>query len=97
MKNEESFPNGRKKLGKEEIACHEQVLLFSMFFNSLPNDKVVDLSNLNVFADDKIYVTKNLKFVLGRVENIMGKGKKLVTSIFSFSRNVFKRLFLQGC
>ena len=44
-------------------------------FNSLPNDKILDWSNLKAFADDKINVTENLKFVLGRTENIMGKGE----------------------
>ena len=63
--------------------------------NSLSNDKIVDMSNLKAFADDKIYVTEKLKFVLRSIENIMGKEKMLVTSIFSSSHNVFKRLFLQ--
>ena len=44
-------------------------------FNSLPNDKILDWSNLKAFAGDKINVTENLKFVLGRTENIMGKGE----------------------
>ena len=36
-------------------------------------------------------------FVFDRVENIVGKGRKmLVTSIFSFSHKVFKSLFFQG-
>ena len=43
--------------------------------NSLSNDKVVDLSKLKAFADDKINVTEQLKFVMRRVENIMGKGE----------------------
>ena len=30
------------------------------------------------------------------VENIVGKGKMLVASIFSFSHNVLKRLLFQG-
>ena len=38
------------------------------------------------FADDKIKVTDELKFVLGRVENIVGKGKKC------WLHNVFIRL-----
>ena len=33
-------------------------------FNTLPNDKILDLSNLKAFADDKINMTKSLKFVL---------------------------------
>ena len=44
-------------------------------FNSLPKDKIVDRSNLKAFADDKIYVGEKLKFVLGMVENIIGKGE----------------------
>ena len=43
--------------------------------NSLPNYKIVDWSNLKAFADNKIYVSEKFKFVLGRVENIMGKGE----------------------
>ena len=46
-----------------------------MHFNTLPNDKIVDRSNLKAFADGKIYVTEKLKSVLGMVENIMGKGE----------------------
>ena len=42
---------------------------------SLPNDKIVDWSNLRAFADDKSYVTEKMKFVLRRVENILGKGE----------------------
>ena len=47
---------------------------FQNVFKSLPNDKIVDRSNLKAFAN-KIYATEKLKFVLGMVENIMGKGE----------------------
>ena len=50
------------------------MLCFSNF-NSFPNDKLLDSSKLKAFADDKIKVTEILKFVLGRVENIVGKGE----------------------
>ena len=43
--------------------------------NFLPDDKVLDLSKLKAFADDKIDVTEILKFVSRRVENIVGKGE----------------------
>ena len=43
--------------------------------NSLPNDKILDWSKLKAFADDKIKATEKLKFGLGRVENIVGKGE----------------------
>ena len=65
-------------------------------FNLSPNDKLFDLSKLKAFADDKSNLTQNLKFVLDGAENIVGKEKMLVTSIFSFSYNVFKSLPSQG-
>ena len=43
--------------------------------NSLPNDKILDLSKLKAFADNKRNVTETLKFVSSRVENIVGKGE----------------------
>ena len=42
-------------------------------FNFSPMDKILDLSKLKAFADDKKNVTEKLKFVLGRVENTVGK------------------------
>ena len=44
-------------------------------FNSLPNDKFLDWSKLKALADNKINATEKLKFVLGRVEYIVGKGE----------------------
>ena len=36
------------------------------------------------------------KFVFHRVVNMLEKGKMLITSIFSFSHNIFRRLFPEG-
>ena len=44
-------------------------------FELLPNNNILDLSKLKALADDKINVTQKLKFDLGRVENIAGKGR----------------------
>ena len=55
-------------------------------FNPLPSDKFLEWFNLKELAEGKLDVTEKLKFVLGKV-----------TSIFSFSYNVFKRLLSQGC
>ena len=41
--------------------------------NSLLNEKKLDWSKLKAFGDDKINATEQVKFVLGRVENIVGK------------------------
>ena len=52
--------------------------------NSLPNDKNSDWSKLKAFADDKKNVTERLKFVLERVENILGKGENAGYQHFLF-------------
>ena len=59
----------------------------------LPDDNIFGLPKLKAFADDKLNVTRNVKVVFHRIENIMEKKKMLVTSIFFFSHNVFRRLF----
>ena len=41
----------------------------------LPDDTFLDWSKLVAFVDDKVNETQNLKFVLGRVDNIVGKGE----------------------
>ena len=43
--------------------------------NSLPNNKFLDWSILKAFADDRINEAQNLKFVSGRIENNVGRGK----------------------
>ena len=50
-------------------------VLFIAALNSLSNKKILDRSKKTAFADDKINVTEQLKFVLGRVENIVEKGE----------------------
>ena len=43
--------------------------------NSLQNNKILSQSKLTAFADDKVYVTKKIKFIMEWVETIMGKGE----------------------
>ena len=64
--------------------------------NPLPDDKILDWSKSKAFADDKSNETKMIISVFDRVENIVGKEKLLVTSNFSLSDSVFKRLVSQG-
>ena len=63
-------------------------------FNSLPDDKVLDWSNLKAFADDKINETEKLKFVMGRIENIVGKGENAGYQHFLFFPQCFQEAFL---
>ena len=67
-----------------------------MSFKSLPNDKILDSTKFYAFADNKTNVIQMLWFVLDRVQNIVGKGKMLVTSIFSFPNKVFRSLMYQA-
>ena len=72
------------------ISTSVQIILL-FYFNSLPNDKILDQSKLKAFADDNLNVYKKLKFALGRIENIVGKGE----NAFSPFRTMFsKGLFL---
>ena len=43
--------------------------------NSLPNNKIVDLSKLKACANDKSTVAENLKYDLERGKKIVGKGE----------------------
>ena len=49
-----------------------------------------DWFKLEAFADNKINMNEKLSLEFGRIENIVGKKKMLVTSIFSFSHNHFQ-------
>ena len=44
-------------------------------FNPLPNNYILDWSKFIGFADNITDVTEKLKFVFGRVENIVGERK----------------------
>ena len=63
---------------------------------SLPNDKILDWSKLKAYADDKINVTEKLKFVLGSVENIVGKGENAGYQHFLIFPQCFQRLLIEG-
>ena len=59
----------RKVKQNTRIVCHVE----KTYFNPLSNDKILDWSNLESFADDKVSVTQKQKFFLGWVENVAGK------------------------
>ena len=65
--------------------------------NSVPNNKILDWSELKAFEDNKVNLIEKLKDVLGRVETLWEKEKMLVTSIFSFSAMFSKEFFLRVC
>ena len=68
------------------------IILHLDTFTSLPNKKILDRSKRKAFADENVNMAENLKFCLGSVENIVGKGENAGYQHFLFSLNVFKRL-----
>ena len=44
-------------------------------FKPLPNDKILDLTKLKAFTDEKLNITKMTISVFDRVENTLGKGE----------------------
>ena len=60
--------------------------------NSLPNDKILDLTKFKAFADDKIILTQKLKFMLEGLENIFGKGENAGYQHFLLFQQCFQKL-----
>ena len=61
-------------------------------FNSLPNDKIWDQSNLKAFADDILNVVQMTISIADWIENIAGKGENAGYQHFLF----FPQCFLKG-
>ena len=65
-------------------------------FNSLPYDKFSDWFKLKACADDKINFSKKSKYVLGWVENIVGKGENAGYKHFLLFPQCFPKLSQSG-
>ena len=63
-------------------------------FNFLSDDKFLVCLKFKSLANDKINVTEKLKFVLGRVENIVGKGENAGYQQFLLFPHCFQKLSL---
>ena len=85
------YSRPRKRAGRHEKGAGRKKRI-----KYLLNGKTLDWSKFKVFAEDKLNVARIMISVSDRVENIVGKGEMLVTSTFSFSHNVFKRLLSKG-
>ena len=67
-----------------------------IFINSLPYDRIFARSILKELADDKIKMTKIMKFVPDWVENV-GKGETDGYQHFLLFPQVIKRVLLLNC
>ena len=63
--------------------------------SSLPNKKSVNWSILKAFADDKLDWAEKFKFVLGRVENIVGIGENAGYQHFLLFPQCFQKASFQ--
>ena len=63
--------------------------------NSLPNDKFLDWSKLKAFSDD-LNLAEKLRFVFGRVKNIVGKGENAGYQLFVLFPQCFPKASFQG-
>ena len=59
--------------------------------HSLPNNKMIDFSKLNAFAEEKTQHTQPI-FLTEGYKTLWEEDKMLVTNIFSYTQNVLKRL-----
>ena len=68
----------------------------SLSFNSLPNNKILDVTKLKAFADDKIKVAQMLISIFDRIENIVGKGENAGYQHFLFFPQCFQKTSFLG-
>ena len=59
-------------------------------------NKILDLSKLKAFADDKSNVTQNLKFIFAQVQNILGQGENAGYQHFLLFLQCFLKLPSSG-
>ena len=63
----------RVRESQETHKCVTDCHVITLVVNPLPNNKILVRFKFKAHAEDKINVTQNLNFVLGRVDNILGK------------------------
>ena len=72
------------------------ILQRKVIFNSLPNNKNLDMTKLKAFADDKLNIARIMISLYDGVENTMGKGKNAGYQYFLllpvFSKTFFFRV-----
>ena len=65
-------------------------------YNPLTNDKILDMTKLKAFADEKLNIAWMTISLFNRIENTVEKGENVDYQHFSFPHSVFQSLLLQG-
>ena len=73
-----------------------KVVIVQERVNSLTNNRILNQSEIKDFANNKINVIQKLNFVLGRVENIVGKGENAGYQHFLLFPQCFEKLSFSG-
>ena len=76
--NEKNINGGFITVFRDTVVKDKQILVIlreKVVLNSLPNDKILDVTNLKVFAEDKFNVAKMTVSLFDRVENTVGNGE----------------------
>ena len=59
------------------LICARLDFVFGYKVNPLPNDKILHMTKLKAFADDKLNYARVMISLLDRVENTVGKGENV--------------------
>ena len=81
------------RLVQIESVC--QQILLNYLISSLPHN-ILDWFKLEVFADKKVSASEEQKIVLGRVENIVGKGENAFYLHFLLCALYFRKTSFSG-
>ena len=76
-------------------ACYKSALCGKGLIKTFTKRQILDSSKLKEFADNNFKVDENGRKFSKWIETLWEKEKLLITSNFSFSYTVFKRLVLQ--
>ena len=64
-----------------------------LYFNSFPNNKILDKSKLKAFTDDELNVAEVMISVFHKIENTVGKGESAGYQHFLLFPQCFHKLF----
>ena len=64
--------------------------------NSLPNNKILDVTKLKAFAEDRIDLAQMMISVFNRIENIVGEGENAGYQHFLLFPQCFRKVFFLG-
>ena len=87
---------GKRQRGKQIGQGKTKFNFQEVNINSLPNDKIVDVTKLKSFADNKMNKAQKMISVFHRVENSVGKGENAGYQHFLLLPQCFQKASFLG-